>query len=66
MLLSTHALQKVYFVNNHEDNRSYQFDSAEEAQEWRRELIKDFGMNDVSVLERVHNEFGDLISQRYI
>ena len=68
MLLATHTLQKAYFVNDHEDNRSYQFDSAEAALEWKRELIEDFGTNaeNVSVLERVYNEFGDFISQRYL
>ena len=68
MRFATHALRKAYIVNDHEDNKTYFFDSAEAARQWKRELIEDFGTNgeNISLLERTYDEFGNWISQKYI
>jgi hypothetical protein len=48
--------------------KTYHFNSAEAARQWKRELIEDFDANggNISVLERVYDEFGNFISQKYI
>lgn len=68
MVLATHALHKAYFVNDHEDNKTYYFNSAESALRWKRELIEDFGTDgeNISVVERTYDEFGNFIFQKYI
>lgn len=69
ILIEKHEIQTVYFVVDHEDNgRTYQFDSAEEALKWKRELIEDFWTNaeNVSVFERKYDQYGNWTSQKYI
>lgn len=68
MILATHKTQTVYFVNDHEDNKSYMFYSEEAALKWKDELIEEFEMDEenISVIEREYDEFGNWFSQRYI
>lgn len=59
---------KAYFVNDHEDNKTYFFDTANAAQAWKKELIEEFDVQEenVSVLERSYDRFGNWLSQRYL
>lgn len=60
--------QEVFFVNDHEDNRSYQFYSEGSAIRWRDELVEVFETDreNISVIARTYDRFGNWISQRYI
>lgn len=68
MILTTHETQTIYLVNDHEDNRTYQFDNAESALNWKKELIEEFDTDpeNITVLERKFDEFGNWVSQKYI
>ena len=68
-LVEKYEIQTVYFVIDHEDNgRTYQFNDAESALKWKRELIEDFLTNaeNISVLERKYDRYGNWSSQKYI
>ena len=60
--------QTVYFVNDHEDNKTYQFESAKAALDWKKELVEEFDTDEgnISVIERTYDRFGNWLSQRYI
>ena len=68
MILTTHETQTIYLVNDHEDNRTYQFDNAESALNWKKELIEEFDTDpeNITVLERKFDECGNWVSQKYI
>lgn len=69
MKMATHRTQITYLVIDHEDNaRQYQFDTKESAIKWGKELVEEFETDpeNVAVIEREYDEFGNWISQRYI
>lgn len=68
MVLATHKTQTVYFVDDHEDNKRYMFHNEEAALKWKDELIEEFEMDEenISVIEREYDGFGNWVSQRYI
>lgn len=68
MRMATKAIHKIWFVNDHESNRTFQFYSAEAALKWKQELVEDFDTNpdNIVVFEREYDEFGNWHSQKYI
>lgn len=69
MKMATHKTHTAYIVIDHEDNaRSYQFEDKESALRWKQELVEEFETDpeNVVVVEREYDEFGNWVIQRYI
>ena len=69
MKIATHKTRTIYFVIDHEDNaRTYQFEDKESALRWKQELVEEFETDpeNVAVVEREYDEFGNWALQNYI
>lgn len=61
-------MQTAYIVNDHEDNKTYFFESEKSALNWKKELVEEFGVDEgnISVIERTYDKYGNWVSQKYI